>query len=147
MTIDSMRFGSAMKDLEEWPELVAAHPELIAFSRALNASPMIRPTDQAVLHVWSGVESLFPSVTSELSFKVALYLAQLQVERESRRFIFDQARRGYKVRSSITHGNRPNITPEQWRDAWDLAMATLRAILRRGSLPTEEELIDGLMPQ
>lgn len=145
--LDDTAFIAAVNTLEIWLKLRTKTPALGAFGRAVTAAPTVHSLDQAVLHLWSGLESLFPTVTSEVSFKVALYLGQLQTERESRRFVFDQARRGYKVRSAITHGTRRDVTYEDWRDAWDLAMATLRAVLRRGALPTEDELVDWLLPE
>lgn len=60
-----------------WDRLIAQHAEVRVLDEALRAAPEIHPLGQAVLHVWSTLENLFPTVQAEVTYRVSLYLAQL----------------------------------------------------------------------
>lgn len=89
------------------------------------------------------MEALFPKVSTEVSFRLALYLAQLQqIELPSE--VFQRTRAAYNLRSRIAHSG-PKITDTQWREAWDLLISAASAILQRGRLPSEDELLNEIL--
>jgi hypothetical protein len=129
-----------------WQNLTFAHPEVRVLDGALRASPAIQPLSQAVLHVWTCLENLFPEVQSEVRFRMGLNLAQLLGD-EDRLATYESIRRSYNARSRIAHGSM--LSDDAVRSAWDEAWALLRkaaiSILRRQGLPTETQLMIELM--
>lgn len=117
---------------------------LVALERALVASPLIAPIEQSILHLWSAIERMFPKVSTEVVFRVALYVAQL-VEgprRGDRRAYAKRVREAYNLRSRIAHGSVTDVEPDVWIDSWDIACDVYNAIHARGRLPAEDELED-----
>lgn len=128
-----------------WRVLCSKHEVLRAFQAGVLQAPMLRTNGQAVLHVWSALEGLFPSVTQEVAFKIALYLGCMQTG-DARRLVYDRARAGYRLRSKLAHGSKQDCDRNAWDECWSLAMDTLRAVIMRRDLPSEESLIDELLP-
>ena len=86
----------------------------------------------------SGVRlGLFPNVTSEVTFRLALLLALLQ-QPDKREQMFKDAKAAYNLRCKIAHGAARRISRQQWNTAWELLMETVRAILERNALPDED---------
>ncbi len=75
---------------------------------------MVLPLGQSVLHVWSAIEALFPEVSTEVTFRTALYLAQLIQSGSARLEVYERVRASYKLRSAITHGSQQNVSADHW---------------------------------
>lgn len=128
----------------QWREMSARQKSLAALERALVASALIAPVEQAILHLWTAIEALFPKVSTEVVFRLALYVAQL-VEGPrggDRRAYARRVRNGYTLRSGIAHGSVTGLDADSWIDPWDIACDLYNAIQVRGGLPTEDELED-----
>ncbi|MFF3352994.1 hypothetical protein ACFYWN_10150 [Streptomyces sp. NPDC002917] len=140
-------FAQAVDDVERWRDLRDKYPVCLFLERVLTSSPVVSDTGQSLLHVWTGLESIFPKVQSEVSFRLALYLAQLQSPLGDRQEFFQRAKRSYGDRSKVAHGGvikaRGGVDP--WMEAWSILTHTVCAILERRSVPTEEELIQELL--
>lgn len=112
----------------------------------MQTAPMIPDLSSSLLHAWQGIEALFPSVSSELSFRLALLVSQLCAPvRTERLKTYEEAKRSYSKRSRAAHGNGAKLTYQDWLDAWDLLLLCLSACLQRGDLPTEEMLTHELL--
>lgn len=127
-----------------WREMAKRQKSLVALERALVASPLIAPIEQSILHLWSALEALFPKVSTEVVFRIALYVAQLVEGPRSgdRRAYALRVRNAYNLRSRITHGSVIDVEPETWIDSWDIACDVYGAVQTRGELPSEDELED-----
>lgn len=137
-------FQQAAKSAQRWRELEAVHSALRVVRNTAQAAPLLGLIEQSLLHIWCGVEALFPKVSTEVSFRLALYLAQLQqIELPSE--VFQRTRAAYNLRSRIAHGSGPKVTDAQWREAWDLLISAASAILQRGRLPSEDELLNEIL--
>src|SRR5205085_6736031 len=112
---------------------------------AATAAPTIGATDQSLLHVWCGLEALFPRVQTEVSFRVALYLAQLCSGGPARRTYFDRVRKAYQLRSDIAHGTKRGVGQERWRESWDILTDALKSIVSRGGASDEDALLADLL--
>lgn len=135
----------AAEKARAWLALSASSGSLRSIEETANAAPKILPADQSVLHVWSAIEALFPSIRSELTFRIALYLAQLAESGSARLEVYERVRSSYKLRSNITHGSQRKVSAEQWQQTWKLLTDAYNAVIRRGHLPTEEELVAELL--
>jgi hypothetical protein len=138
-------FAKAAKFAATWLRLTKEDKTLSFLGDVATAAPTIAPTGQSILHIWSGIEALFPGVQSELSFRIALYLAQLLRSNENRSEVYDRARGAYKLRSKITHGAHRDASFDDWLESWSLFTSALRAVCDRGNLPEEEDLIKELL--
>lgn len=136
---------SATAFSQAWHSLASQTPTLRAVEEAVTAAPLIFPPDQAVLHLWSAIESLFPSVSTEVTFRISLYLAQLIGVGPDRLSMYNKVRQLYGIRSRIAHGSTRRTSPEEWQQTWNLVMRACEAVMRRGKLPEEKELISELL--
>lgn len=127
-----------------WETLGAAGP-LRAIEETANAAPMILPLGQSVLHIWSAIETLFPNVRMEVKFRIALYVSQLTASGAARLEVYDRVRASYDLRSSITHGSQKEVSMDQWQQTWGVLIDAYNAVVQRGSLPAEQELIAELL--
>lgn len=144
ISVTPAMFLEASKMAKEWRTLEARFPTLQVVRDSARVAPMLVSRDQSLLHVWCALESLFPKVATEVSFKVALYLAQLQSSTPRVEF-HKLAKKGYDIRSKVAHGSLRNITFEQWRQAWDILLTSVRAILERRDLPSEDALLQEIL--
>jgi hypothetical protein len=135
------QFAAAAAAALRWRQLEAGCPELRVLRDASQSAPLLGSIDQSLLHIWCGLEALFPRVSTEVSFRVALYLAQLG-SAGSRRDTFKKVREAYNIRSRVAHGSYRAVSAPEWRSAWSVLMETGQAILARGGLPGEDELLD-----
>ncbi|CAL9274056.1 hypothetical protein SUDANB5_02524 [Streptomyces sp. SudanB5_2050] len=146
-TVTPDLLAQAVGDVDRWNILRSRYSVCRFLERVLMSSPVVADTGQSLLHVWTGLESIFPKVQSEVSFRLALYLAQLQSPLGDRREFFQRAKKSYGDRSKVAHGgelkSREGVDP--WMEAWSILTQTLRAMLDRQQIPTEEELIQELL--
>jgi len=128
-----------------WLSMIGNHDTLRGFSEAALSTVMIGSLSQSILHMWCAIESLFPSVGAELSFRVSLYLAQLVSHGASRRAYFEKVKKGYSTRSKIAHGSKHEASIEEWKAAWEIVTDTFNALVNRGLLSSEEALLADLL--
>lgn len=140
-------FAQVVDDVQRWKELRDKYPVCLFLERVLTSSPVVSDTGQSLLHVWTGLESIFPKVQSEVSFRLALYLAQLQAPLGDRKDFFQRAKRSYGDRSKVAHGGaiKAKAGEDPWLEAWSILTHTVCAMLERRRVPTEEELIEELL--
>lgn len=140
---------AAADDALRWQKLVDQTPQLKVLENAVLTAPEIANVGQSLLQLWTGLESIFPDVRSELAFRLSLYLAQLDGSDRVRRY--EHAREAYKVRSKVAHGENLAEPSEQnlgaWDKCWDLACFTVKALLARGELPNAEQLTSELLAE
>lgn len=135
------RFHQSAIAAANWKEIQYLSGLARAFARAMLSAPHIVPLSQSLLHVWTGLESLLPEVNSELSFRLAILLAQIGATGPQRRTFSNRVKSAYKIRSRIAHGSQHDVTLDEWRETWSIAIAIGNGILDRGSVPTEESLM------
>lgn len=100
--------GEAVREAELWRNLVKRQPVLRVLEDTILSVPQTTNIGQGILQMWTGLESLFPKVQTEVSFRLALYLAQLQGGAKSRLMYFNNAKKAYGVRSKVAHGGKPS---------------------------------------
>jgi Apea-like HEPN len=145
LEVTPQAFARAGEKAEEWMKFASAQQSVRAFGQAVLSARLVFPLSQSVLHIWCAVESLFPSVTAELSFRLALYMAQLAADGPDRRTYFERVKKGYNVRSKIAHGAKQDVTDEEWNEAWGFLTDALKSIFSIGKVPKEQSLLDGLL--
>lgn len=144
LTADVFRRGVATT--ETLQKLLQTYPRLEAAVDASLAAPSLGNLAQSLLHIWSALEALFPSVSTEVSFRLALYITQLvSTAGQDRPAYHESVRAAYGLRSQIAHGAKRDISFEEWQAAWTLLMDCFNALLRRGHLPSEKELLGELL--
>jgi hypothetical protein len=111
---------------------------------ALITAPQIFDDNSSILHLWQGIESLFPKVSMEVSFRISLLLAQLRKGQYSRLDIYTEIKRRYNYRSKLAHGTKIK-EKEDWKNHYRILLTSLQSILERNDLPTEEALIIELL--
>lgn len=134
--------AAAARSAEIWGGLLATTPRLRVLEDAALAAPEMANLGQGILQMWTGIEALSPTIHSELSFRLALYVAQLDPQRRVDRF--KQAKDAYKIRSKVAHGHdlsEPTAANRQaWSACWSILHTTAQAIVTRGELPDAETL-------
>ncbi len=135
-------FSAAVDKADGWGRLLIRFPQLRALIDAAISAPMLGNLSQSLLHIWSGMEALFPSVSTEVSFRLALYIAQLTANGGAQRLAcYDAVRAAYGTRSKIAHGSKGSVSEQEWNQAWGILMDCLNALHRRECLPSEQELL------
>jgi hypothetical protein len=137
--------GRANWQAQQWIALERKHPELSAVRHALETAPTISHIGSSLLHIWTGLESLFPSLHTEVSFRVALLLAELASPVRAATETYEIARRSYGHRSKAAHGNLKRLGNAEWTEAWQLLCTCMTAVIKRRELPDESELVSGLL--
>ncbi|WP_236210849.1 HEPN domain-containing protein [Metapseudomonas otitidis] len=138
-------FYDAAKFAEEWLRVAEKNSPLHALESAMTDAPKLSSRAQSILHIWSALESIFPRVTTEASFRVALYMAQLNSNGRDRRDYHKRVKRAYDLRSKIAHGAKSDPGLSDWLEAWSLLTDSVSAIVRRGGLPSEDALLEELL--
>jgi hypothetical protein len=138
------RFEAAARTAEIWYGLSAASEALRALTNAFMSAPLLPTRGQSLLHIWTAIESLFPTVSSEVTFRLALYLTVLCAEPGNRVEFHRKVKSAYSVRSKVAHGAVDDVSFEQWNEAWILLCQCARSIVLRQAVPTEEELLHEL---
>ncbi|MEI4509199.1 hypothetical protein WBQ88_15725 [Sphingopyxis sp. CCNWLW253] len=145
-TVTAQAFTDAVDAAERWTALEAAHQPLKAARLALQTAPAIPDLSSSLLHIWQGIEALFPSVSTEVSFRLGLLVSQLCAPvRSDRLKTYEEAKRSYGRRSRAAHGNGGKLNDRDWVDAWDLLILCLSACLARSALPSEDMLTRELL--
>jgi hypothetical protein len=135
------KFQAACDFAKRWALLKEENPSSKTLQGAAFESPKMAAPAQALLQVWTSLEGLFPKVQTELSFRVAAYLATLIEGRGGRFTRFHSIRASYAKRSNAAHGERKAVSQEDFWEAWDVLLLSADAIAKRGALPGEEELL------
>lgn len=134
-------FERAAKASERWVQMEKQHPVLSFVRDAAVSAPQLHDRSQSVLHLWCALEALFPRVKQELSFRLALCLAQMNSSGPARRTYFDRVKSSYNTRSKITHGSSKGVGHDDWIIAWGILMDTCRSLLNRGEVTDEDALL------
>lgn len=138
-------FRAAAQAARSWTRVESSAPELRVVREAAQSAPLLSSRDQSLLHIWCALEALFPRVSAELSFRIALYLTQLVRANHPSEY-FASVRKAYGLRSQVAHGARRGVSAADWCQAWDLLMSAAKSVLRRGALPDEDDLLSELLP-
>jgi hypothetical protein len=141
ISVKEQPFREASDHALKWLSLTKQFPALLALEEATIASPTMGDQSQSLLHIWSALESLFPTVSSEVSFRVAIYIAQLTQTGANRLDCYTKIRSAYGIRSKLAHGSKTSTTHEEWNQAWNILIDCINALVKRRHLPTEQELI------
>jgi len=144
MDITEEQFTNAVRTAESWHTLSKETDSVRALTDAFLASPSLPTHAQSLLHIWTAIESLFPSVNTEVSFRVGMYLTVLCSEPKDRSEFYRKVRAAYGLRSKVAHGALNDVSVDQWDQAWMLLCGCAKSISRRGSVPKESELLDEL---
>jgi hypothetical protein len=145
--ITSEVFAAVTSELDRWKQVERDHPIVNIVRRLFNFAPMIPDDAASILQMWQGIESLFPSIQTEVTFRIALFVAQLCFPLQQRSKTYKEAKILYSTRSKIAHGASAMIRDGDWAATWALLRLCLRAVLVRGKLPCEEELMFELLPE
>jgi hypothetical protein len=144
--VDQTAFVAAADAADRWNVIERDHPVVRAARLALQTAPMIPDLPSSLLHAWQGIEALFPGVSSEVSFRLALLISALSAPvRGDRIGTYDEVRRSYARRSRAAHGNGLKLGCQDWLDAWNLLILCLSSCLERASLPDEDALTRELL--
>jgi hypothetical protein len=145
-TVTAHAFEDAADAAERWAALEVAHQPLKAARLASQTAPVIPDLSSSLLHLWQGIEALFPTISTEVSFRLGLLVSQLCAPvRSDRLKTYEEAKRSYGRRSRAAHGGGDKIGHRDWVDAWDLLILCLSACLARRQLPSEEMLTRELL--
>ena len=145
--LDPTAFISAAEATSKWSSICSRYSICKLFTDVLIAAPSMPSVSQSLLHMWTGLEALFPNVQAELSFRLALYLAQLQKTNGNRAMFFERARLSYRDRSTVAHGSqlKKKGKRDSWLATWLIMAETAQAIIKRDGVPSEEELVKELL--
>ncbi len=138
------KFASAVQTAETWRALSNETESVRALTNAFLSSPLLPTRGQSLLHIWTAIESLFPTVSTEVSFRLGLYLTVLCAEPKERSEFYRNVKSAYGVRSKVAHGALEDVSVDQWNEAWRLLCSCARAVARRRSVPSEAELLEEL---
>jgi hypothetical protein len=145
LTLSPQQVEDAVLFASKWKNIATRSPSIGAFSGAFKSSPLLGSIEQSILHAWTGIESLFPTVSTEVSFRIALYLSVLCAETSQRSSFHRKVKLAYGTRSKIAHGTSKSISREEWLEAWQIMVKCAKAIANRGELPNEEKLLIELL--
>jgi hypothetical protein len=121
-------------------KIYRATPEIRNIIDGLIAAPKIEVLGQSLLHIWTILESLFPTVQTEVSFRLALYISCMVFGKSKE--LFYEVKKSYNVRSRVAHGSARGVSYEEWKRAWNILRLVSGGIMHRGMVPTEEMIID-----
>ncbi len=133
------------RDIGIWSRLEQGQGELRAARKALVKAPLMPDLGSSILHAWQGIESLFPSVNAEVTFRTSILLAMLLARFEDKVETFNKSKKSYGVRSKIAHGSQAEINLEQWMQAWSLLRDAAKSAILWGRLPSEQDLTTHLV--
>jgi hypothetical protein len=145
LNIGAGMVAGVISDSEKWLALENEHGTLRAARRALIKAPLMPDLGSSILQIWQGIEGLFPSINTEVTFRTSLLLAELLSPLNSRRATYDTSKKSYGDRSRIAHGSQKAVSLEQWLRAWLLLRDAIQSVILRRSLPDEDELTGELL--
>lgn len=140
LKLDEAVFRAAVERTLVWRRLMEKTKSLAVVEEVANTAPKIISKDQSLLHLWTGLEALFPDVNAEQIFRLSLYLAQLNAQSAERFEYHGEVKASYKVRSGVAHGSKRDISLTDWDKTWQILMDAYKGILRRGAMPSEADL-------
>lgn len=143
--VSNESFFDAAQFADDWLRITEKNSPLVALESAMTDAPKLSSRAQSILHIWTALESIFPRVTTEVSFRVALYMAQLNSNGSDRSGYHKRVKRAYDLRSKIAHGAKFDPGFSDWLEAWNLLTDSVSAIIRRGGLPSEDALLEELL--
>jgi hypothetical protein len=126
----------------QWQGLLQQHKLVAALHEAMQAAMLLPTRAQATLHLWTGLEALFPDIQTEVTFRVAINLSLLLPTSAGRSSLFRKTKKLYGIRSKIAHGGVQEIGQSDWEKTWRLVRVVLAAILARGGMPREDSLLE-----
>ena len=98
--------------------------------------------EDRILDTAIALEVMYELESPELSYRLATRAGHLLADTTDERIdISKEMKQFYRLRSSIAHGRRPANAGENARRGFDLALRTLRELLRRGDFPDWERLV------
>jgi len=142
--LEESAFAEAAEAAAVWQEIETHYENATTLRTALTKSPLMPDRASSILHIWQALESVFGK-GPELSFRMSLSLAELCGPVARRAETYSEAKKSYKYRSEITHGKANLVYDHQWMRAWELLLKTVRAILHRKAIPSEDELFSELL--
>jgi len=142
--IDADAFTQATEAVTVWRKVESQHGKASILRAALAKAPLMPDRSSSILHIWQALESVFGK-GPELSFRMSVSLAELCGPVASRAETYAKAKKSYQDRSRITHGKVDFADDEQWMRAWDLLVGTIRAVLHREAIPSEDDLFSELL--
>lgn len=143
--VSAQSFYDAVRFADQWLNATAKSSSLIALEMAMIDAPKLSSVSQSILHIWTALESIFPRVTSEVSFRVALYMSQLNAKGGDRREYHKRVKKAYDLRSKIAHGTRFDPELQDWLEAWSFLTDSVGTIAERGGMPSEDNLLAELL--
>lgn len=143
-TLEAGAFVEAASAAATWQEIESQHTKAATLRAALAKAPLMLDYASSILHIWQALECVFGK-GPELSFRMSLSLAQLCEPLASREETYLEGKRSYKDRREITHGKANLVEDEQWMRAWTLLVLTVRSILHRKAVPSEDDLFSELL--
>ena len=144
LRITEDRFSNAVRTAEAWRLLSKETEAARGLANAFLSSPLLPTRGQSLLHMWTAIESLFPTVSTEVSFRLGLYLTVLCSRPSERTEFHRKMKSAYGVRSKVAHGALEDVSVDQWNEAWSLLCECARAVVARQAVPAEEELLHEL---
>lgn len=142
--LDARVFSQATEAVVAWQEIETQYDKAATLRSALSKASLMPDRESSILHIWQALESVFGK-GPELSFRMSLSLAELCGPVAPRAETYAQAKKSYKDRSEITHGKANLVDEEQWMRAWGLLIKTIRSILHRKTIPSEDDLFSELL--
>ncbi|MEA4873398.1 MAG: HEPN domain-containing protein [Synergistaceae bacterium] len=136
--IDKKFFEKSVAIAEKWSALEVNTQNLIMARKATSIAPIINDSSMCIMQIWQGIESFFTQ-NSELTFRLSLLIALLIGE--NRREVFENVKSQYKIRSKVAHGDKIVVNNNELVEAWNLLISIIKAVVVRGKLPTEDELM------
>lgn len=143
MTAES--FAAACENAEKWRKIEKVNHLARATRTAFVKAPLVPDLGSSLLQIWQGIESMFPTVSSEVTFRISLLLSQHVSGLVNRIETYKDSRRSYADRSNIAHGNGKSVNTDAWQRAWKLLCLAVKAIVEKGAMPSEDALIDELL--
>lgn len=142
--LDATVFNQATEDAAAWQKIETQYHKAATLRAALAKAPLMPDRASSILHIWQALEAVFGK-GPELSFRMSLSLAELCGPVASRADTYAQAKKSYKDRSEITHGKANLVDDVQWMRAWELLVKTIRSVLHRKTIPSEDDLFSELL--
>lgn len=108
--------------------------------KGVLVAPTIKPKEQSYLHIWSVIESVFPYVSSEISFKLSLYISHMSFVKNIR--YYDMVKKSYTTRCKLSHGGLVKLSDEDWMSAWSILLNILQTVLYNGGIFEERQMLE-----
>ena len=122
-----------------WEKIEERTSEAVALRRAFTSAPSVLPPSMGFLSIWTALEGLFPDTRSEITYRLSLGLAQMCAVDTASLDDVKRLRKLYGRRSRVAHGD--DASEQDWEQAWEVFRDVVRAIVRRGTIPSEDELL------